>query len=102
MEIVAELAQDRTVERMLEKIAGRAPLTGDLADLAQDVYLILLTYDEDKIRDLYENKQMNFFVARILTNQYRSTTSPFYTIYRKPHEETVRLRDNIPAEDGTR
>lgn len=81
-EIVAELARDRRVETMVENIA-RQPLTPELRDLSQMVYLILLEYDEDKLVDLWTNGQINFFIARIVINQYRSTSSPFYKLYRK-------------------
>ena len=47
------------------------------------VYLILLEYDESKLRDLWDHGQMNFFIARIILNQYRSTNSPYYKLFRK-------------------
>ena len=81
-EIVARIAQERRVETMVENIA-KSPLTPDLKDLSQMVYLILLEYDETKLRDLWEHGQMNFFIARIILNQYRSTNSPYYKLFRK-------------------
>ena len=81
-EIVERLARERRVETMVENIA-RQPLDADLSDLAQMVYLILLEYDEDKLADLWEHGQMQFFIARIIINQYRSTSSPFYKQIRK-------------------
>ena len=81
-EIVATIARERRVETMVENIA-KQPLGPDLKDLAQMVYLILLEYDETKLRDLWENGQMNFFIARIILNQYRSTNSPYYKLFRK-------------------
>lgn len=53
------------------------------------VYMILLEYDEAKLQDLWENDQMNFFLARIILNQYRSSNSPFHTIFRKFQERSV-------------
>ena len=53
------------------------------------VYMILLEYDEVKLQDLWENDQMNFFLARIILNQYRSSNSPFHTIFRKFQERSV-------------
>ena len=81
-EIVARIAQERRVETMVENIA-KSPLTPDLKDLSQMVYLILLEYDESKLRDLWDHGQMNFFIARIILNQYRSTNSPYYKLFRK-------------------
>lgn len=76
------MARERRVETMVENIA-RQPLDANLSDLAQMVYLILLEYDEDKLADLWEHGQMQFFIARIIINQYRSTSSPFYKQIRK-------------------
>ena len=81
-EIVEAIAKDRMVETMVTNIAHK-PMSADLQDLSQMVYLILLEYDEQKIQDLWINNQMHFFIARIIINQYNSVTSPFHTIFRK-------------------
>lgn len=80
--IVETLGKERRVETMLTNIAHHA-MTSDLEDLAQMVYLILLEYDEEKIIDLWENNQINFFIARVILNQYRSSNSPFHALFRK-------------------
>ena len=82
MEILDKLARERRVETMVENIA-KQPLNADLKDLSQMVYVILLEYDENKLVDLWENGQMNFFIARIILNQYRSANSPYYKLIRK-------------------
>ncbi len=82
MEMVTRLAQERRVETMVENIA-KQPLSADLKDLAQMVYLILLEYDETKLQDLWDHGQINFFIARVILNQYRSVNSPFYKLFRK-------------------
>ena len=82
MEIIEQLAREKRVETMLANIAKK-PVSGTMEDLCQMVYLILLEYDDAKIMDLWENGQINFFLARILLNQYRSTNSPFYKLFRK-------------------
>ena len=81
-EIVEAIAKDRMVETMVTNIAHK-PMSADLQDLSQMVYLILLEYDEQKIQDLWINNQMHFFIARIIINQYNSDNSPFHTIFRK-------------------
>lgn len=73
---------NRVVETMVTNIAHK-PMSADLQDLSQMVYLILLEYEEKKLQDLWEHNQMNFFIARIIINQYDSVSSPFYTIFRK-------------------
>ena len=82
---------------MVENIAHHS-LTADLKDLCQMVYLILLEYDESKLQDLWENDQMNFFLARIILNQYRSSNSPFHSIYRKYQERSLSIGDGISIE----
>ena len=81
-EIVEAIAKDRMVETMVTNIAHK-PMSADLQDLSQMVYLILLEYDEKKLQDLWEHNQMHFFIARIIINQYDSVNSPFHTIFRK-------------------
>lgn len=88
MTIIQTLAQERRVEALVENIAHHS-LTADLKDLCQMVYLVLLEYDDDKILDLWENDQINFFLARVIINQYRSSNSPFHTIFRKMQERCV-------------
>lgn len=87
-EIVEALAKSRRVETMVESICHHS-LTPNLQDLCQMVYLILLEYDESKIQDLWEHNEMNFFIARIILNQYRSNNSPFHTLFRKFQERSV-------------
>ena len=81
-EIIEAIAKDRMVETMVTNIAHK-PMSADLEDLSQMVYLILLEYDEKKLQDLWINNQMHFFIARIIINQYNSVNSPFHTIFRK-------------------
>lgn len=75
--IIEALAKGRVVEMLIENIAHQ-PLTPDLKDLSQMIYVILLEYDADKIVELWNAGEMNFFIARIVLNQYRSTTSTFH------------------------
>lgn len=87
-EIVEQLAKARQVEIMVSNIAHQA-LSPELKDLCQMIYLILLEYDERKLQDLWDNNQMSFFLARIILNQFRSSHSPFHSIYRKFQERSA-------------
>ena len=93
------LALERRVETMVENICHNH-LTADLKDLCQMVYLILLAYDESKIQDLWENNEINFFIARIIINQYRSSNSPFHTIFRKYQERSFSLGCDASVADA--
>lgn len=97
-EIVEKLAQERRVETMLHNIA-KCPVTAELKDLCQMVYITLLEFDEDKIIDLWEKDEINFFIARILMNQYNSVKSPFYRMFRKRQRQQVQLEDYMKMED---
>ena len=95
-EIVAELAAERRVERMVQSITHSRELTPDLRDLSQIVYLALLEMPEDKLTDLWESNSINFLIARIIINQYRSSHSPFrdeITRFRSLSEELQEIRE---------
>jgi len=76
-EIAAILAKERRVETMVQNIAHARTLSQDLRDLVQMVYLLLLTYDAEKIVDLWENNQINFFLARVIRTNLASPRSPY-------------------------
>ncbi len=52
-------------------------------DLIQELCIILLEYDEDKIKYMYDNKQLKFFCVRVIQSQFYSAHSPFYKKYKK-------------------
>jgi hypothetical protein len=51
-------------------------------DLISELTLILLETDAAVIIDMYENKRLNFFTARILLRLAFSKTSPIYRKYK--------------------
>lgn len=79
LNIVDKLARDRVVEDMIKNMN----INDYPDDLAQEIYLILLEYDKEKIEDIYNKNQINFFISRIITNQAFSKNSPFYLNYKK-------------------
>lgn len=80
-EIIALLAGDRRVERLIANICKRSG--PDIDDLAQIIYEALLRYDAAKIIYLFENEQIDYFIVRIIENQYFSKTSPFFAQIRR-------------------
>jgi hypothetical protein len=52
-------------------------------DFNQEMLLIILTMNNEKLNDIYNKEHLNFFYARICTNQWHTTTSPFYNKYIK-------------------
>ena len=79
LNIVEKLARNRVVEDMIKNMN----INDYPDDLAQEIYLILLEYDKEKIEDIYNKNQINFFISRIITNQAFSKNSPFYLNYKK-------------------
>lgn len=80
-DIIGTIARERIVERLAANICKTS--RPDIDDLVQYVYESLLTCDEDKIVDLYQNGQLVFFIVRIIQNQYFSTTSAYYREMRR-------------------
>lgn len=68
-------------------------------DLIQEIYLILLTYNKQKLLKAIENKQIRFLVARIICNQYFSCTSSFFRKYKRYNLNKETLRKIIDEED---
>lgn len=51
-------------------------------DLKSEVFLILAELDHVKLIDLYEKKQIKFYMVRIMLNLVQSTDKKFYGKYR--------------------
>lgn len=78
-----KIANERLVEEICKNI-GVSPKYMD--DLVQEIYLILLEYNQEKLQSIYDKGQFNFFLTRIIKNQYFSKTSPFFKKYRKYYD----------------
>ena len=81
-EIIQELANNNTLHEIVNNIT-KAPLTEDELDFIQDLYINLLEKDDKVIEELYENKQLKFYITRIILNNLRSVTSPYFYKYKK-------------------
>lgn len=78
--ILDELERDNIIRDMCMNMRVSP---NDIEDLIQEVYIILLEYSPNKIIEMYEKKQLKFFIVGILRRQYYSNTSPFYKKYKK-------------------
>lgn len=76
-QIASALAKERRVETMVLNIAHARTLSANLRDLCQMVYMVILNYDQDKIVDLWEHGEINFFLARIIRTNLFSPRSPY-------------------------
>lgn len=79
-EIIGELATDRVIEDIIKNVAYN-PTDDTLKDLAQMLYEDLLNKPSEKIIQLYENKQLQYFLTRMVLNSINSKTSRFYYMF---------------------
>ena len=92
-EVVSIIAKEKVVEQIVSNIAKSADCDDTLKDLSQEIYLDLLSKDEEKIVNLYETNQIRFFVVRMVTNNLFSKNSPFYQTFKKNTNATVDIDD---------
>ena len=91
--IIEILAKEKKVEKFIQNTAKTS--APELDDLAQDIYLILLDMEEEKLIQLYDNKQLDYWIARIILNQYFSSTSTFFTKYKKFQHLSEQINKDI-------
>lgn len=80
--IMAEIAEAKLVEELVNNCTIGMKLS-DLTDLCQDIYLSLLEKDAELIETLYAKRQLKFFISRMILNNVKSRTSPYYKNYRR-------------------
>ena len=89
-DIIASLARAKHIEKQIERVTHGRTEEG-LDDLAQIVYIALLTTAEDKIIEMHEHGQLDYYIVRIIINQYTSKKSPFHQKIRKYRQHAVEL-----------
>jgi hypothetical protein len=57
-------------------------------DLKSEVFLILAELPEQKLSDLYDKKQLRFYIVRIMLNLVQNSNNQFYKRYRNFVEYT--------------
>ena len=92
-DVISVIAKERLVEQIVSNIAKSSDCDDTLKDLSQEIYLDLLSKDEEKIVNLYETNQIRFFVVRMVTNNLFSKNSPFYQTFKKNTNATVNIDD---------
>lgn len=92
-DVVKAIANKKMVEDIIKNVAGNADDT--LKDLSQEIYIDLLSKDNDKIVEMYVNNQLRYFVTRMVVNNVNSKNSPYYFTYRKNITKEVNIDDYI-------
>lgn len=78
--IIKEIYEENIVKDI---IANMRVKSNDIDDLEQEIYMILLEYNQDRIIEMYEKNQLRYFIVGIISRQYNSKTSPFYKKFKK-------------------
>lgn len=101
-QIINEIANDGLIKEIIGGITySKSENPENLKDLSQDIYLQLLQMRTDKLNDLYTKNQLRYWIARILTNNIHSKTSPYFYTYKKAQRQSVRIGD-IDLDDEIR
>lgn len=102
--IIEELMETGLAERCLVYQTKGCKMDYWVEELRQEMWLWLMTYDIDKLRDAWENGHLNALITRYLCNQFNSKTSPFYKTYKKYDGSTDEITDrelSIPDREKT-
>lgn len=80
-DIVGDLARNKAIETIISNVTKcHRP---EHEDLAQMLYLDLLSKKEELIQELYARNSLQYFLARMVTNSINSKTSRFYYLFGK-------------------
>lgn len=88
LQIITNTSQDKDVKQICKKIGGNLS-----DDLFQELMIILLEYDKQKLVDIYNKGYYKWFIVKTLTNQFNSNSSPFNKKYR-PKDIDYIVTDN--------
>lgn len=95
-EIIEELAKGKVIEEIIGNVASN-PNDDTLRDLSQLLYEDLLMKPDEKIEQLYEKGQLQYFITRMVLNSINSKTSRFYYLFSKFNKNLQQL-DNYDEE----
>lgn len=91
---VTEIAENKIVEKLINKIS---PTAVAKEDLIQDIYLSLLN-NCDKIENI-PNDEINYYITKIILNNIKSVNSPYYRLYVKYDLLKQELLNDIEDEE---
>lgn len=80
-DIIGDLARNKAIETIISNVTKcHRP---EHEDLAQMLYLDLLSKPDDLIEELHTRNSLQYFLARMVTNSINSKTSRFYYLFGK-------------------
>ncbi len=69
-----------TITSIVETICPREEFKNDLI---HDIFLTMVEKPPSMIDDLIKNNGLNYYISKVITNNVKSSTSPFYNKYKK-------------------
>lgn len=96
-EIIDRIARERRVEQMIENICKHS--APEMKDLAQMVYLAILEKPEETIVGFWERQEINFYLIRIIKNQWQTEHSPFRDMFTRYARKAKDITDALEAYD---
>ena len=72
----------------------------DYEDLLHEVILDLYSKDERLINGLIHRGELLYYIVRIMINQYHSSTSPFYSKYKRHYKLRKQYKENYIFNKG--
>lgn len=94
--MIDQLYNDKRIDEACKKIAKGNDLW---QDLKQELFVVLCEYDQSKLKEIIEKKQIMYFIVRILLNFYNSKTSTFYKKFKHINDEVIDLKFIKQLED---
>lgn len=87
--MIDQLFKDKRIDDACKKIAKGNDLW---QDLKQELFVVLCEYDQQKLKEIIDKKQIMYFIVRILLNFYNSKTSTFYKKFKHINDEVIDLK----------
>ncbi len=100
MNIYETIYREGILKNLIQNI-GKLEDDENLNDLEQDIYLHLMEKGkEQQLQKMYDNGQIVYYLARIVSNQIHSHNSPYYYKYKKNNnDDNISVDEIIKLED---
>lgn len=91
---------DTCLHNQLKKAKGCDLSEDDKNDFKQDMYLVLLEYNNDKLNDAWLNNHLNALITAIIRTQLVSTNTSTYKKYKRWNKGRLDFKTGINEEKG--
>ena len=75
-DVLTYIANQNIIGDIIMNICGS--IDSDLQDLAQDMFLSLYDKPESLLVQLYDNKQLNYYIAKMIKNNIQKENGKFH------------------------